>query len=430
MRLFLGQKTFSILSLVILICWDLLVMGQNSRSEKPPIDTSVLGKWPLLNSPTLSRTGRFLSYAVWEGRRGMQKLTLVIMDSSGSWRRSFVDASRCFFSKDERLIIFPQKDNLHLLALGLDKPDSVIETNSYQVSQDNDVEWLAYRQKNDSDQVKLLNLITGERRVMGRFAEFIFDKKGEFLFATDTSNGETALYVFQLPGNKGKRIWVGSKNEVPSNFVVDDSAKKIVYLVDSKENDMPCKSIWYYEVDKERAELKIKDGDVRIDSSLQIEGMPIFGKGGKWIFFSLKKQKQSDPKSRHSDPMVDIWGYRDRLLPPEQLLERRNGSERFLAILNSESNGFYRLERDGEKVVTSDLDYSQVVVIERPETFDTVGFDIDQKYRCFYDIVSLKDGARTLLRKDASSLESFALSPMGGWLVYYDLYNKIFSVMI
>jgi len=419
MRFYLGSRKLRLVSLALLLTKSLLVSGQGSQPEKPPIDTSILGKWPFLHSPAISRTGRFVAFGVSDIKRGVHALT--IMDSSGSWRRSFPGSMGCYFSKNERLAMFYRGDSLHLIALGKNSPDSFISIKSFQWPQDGEGEWIAYRENGDDGRVILWNIVNGERHILGHFADYFLDKRGEFLLANDTTGGKCGLYCFRVGDNVMKRIWEGVKGDVVFNFTADDSTKQIVYQVRRQKDRKWVSSIWCYNLYGEKSELKIEDGDPRIDSGLQIEGTPSFSKGGNWIFFSLQEKRDAGPKLSPSGARVDVWGYRDRQLPPEQLLEQSHGPRRFLAVLSSVDNAFYRLERGHEKVVAATVGtHADVVVISRPEVFDSVGLNEDQAYRCFFEIFSLQDGARRKLRKEASALEYFSVSPGGRWLAYYD----------
>jgi len=401
---------------IYIICGPLLFPNltfaqKKLTAQKPQIDTSVLEKWPELGEPAISTSGKYISYYVAGQPTG--SVTLVITNSNGSWKREYTGAIRCYFSGDERQGVFYKNDSLHFLSLG-GSEERVISTKIFQYPSAGKGEWLAY-QETTSGQLVLFNLLKRAKKELGNISDFMFDKNGSALLLKDTSGGTRKLYYLELETMTKKLIWNGKPSEEANNFQFDETGERLVFMVGKKQGDGQMRSIWCYRKGRETAELKLRDGDTRIGVGLQIGINNGFSGDGRWIIFKLQEKrgiKQKPP----GGAMVDVWGYRDRQLQPEQMI-RNKDLKTYKTMLAAEGDGFRQLERGDEQLVELGGD---MAVVGRSDTLGQILPQGDVSNPSAYYLLSLKDGSRKLLGAGAMSLSCFSFSPGGRWLVYYD----------
>ena len=80
-----------------------------TKISKPPLDTSILGKFPELLPATISNDGRYVSYAI---KQPKAKDILVVQSTDQNWKKEFVAATSITFSDDSKQFVFKSMDTL------------------------------------------------------------------------------------------------------------------------------------------------------------------------------------------------------------------------------------------------------------------------------------------------------------------------------
>src|SRR5205823_14786303 len=87
--------------------------------DKPPIDTSLLGKWPVLSRPALSNDGNYLYYTIFN--QPVKSGTLIIQSTNNHWKKEIIGASALFFTNDSKQVVFKRIDTLSFLTAVTDQ---------------------------------------------------------------------------------------------------------------------------------------------------------------------------------------------------------------------------------------------------------------------------------------------------------------------
>jgi dipeptidyl aminopeptidase/acylaminoacyl peptidase len=352
----------------------------------------------------------------------MGNSTFVFTDSNGSWRKEYINVASCYFSSDDRIAVFQQGDMLHFLQLGENRADRTIPVRFYQQPQNGSDEWVIYQEEGSVGELVLMNMLNYSERRLGRVDNFLFDRNGTLLLLEKrtASNNDAAvsLQLLQLKDGNMDTIWTGNPGEQPSDYRFSQDGQNLAFMVTDSADKSHAQSIWCYHKGMTKSELKIKDGDPRIDSGLQLSGSVDFSNNGRWLFFTLVSSNPVKlPKSSSDAVQVDVWSYRDRIVQPAQLMQYSGG--RFKAVIATEGNSFQQLEKDKDQLVVSSDVTGDVVVLKRQDSAWWADSEHHFLNPYTYYVRSLRDKNKTFPYK-VSSMDNLSFSPNGRWLVYYD----------
>jgi hypothetical protein len=93
----------------------LLAQTSVKTVSKPPLDFSILGKWPSVNNPKISNDGKYVIYTNKEDERQ----TLIIKSTETAWEKQIRGASsnNSVFTENSRYVITKIKDSLLIIKL-------------------------------------------------------------------------------------------------------------------------------------------------------------------------------------------------------------------------------------------------------------------------------------------------------------------------
>ena len=112
------MKTKTLLTIIAFVAFcDLRSQNINSLkafiSEKPAIDTSVLGKWPQMyaTSCNISNDGRFISYGIRNEPIG--ESSFIVQSIDKNWKKKYSRVQEAFFSGDSKKALVKSYDTLY-----------------------------------------------------------------------------------------------------------------------------------------------------------------------------------------------------------------------------------------------------------------------------------------------------------------------------
>jgi len=414
------RKTSFIAFLLLLFFGETKLEAQSKLSNKPPLDTLALKEWRSLSSCSISPHGRYVSYLV--DQPVLENSNLIITDTSGVWRKEYRPAASCYFSGDDRMAIFQLGDSLHFLELGQNKPDRIVPVQFYNRPLASQGEWLLYQEKGPQGELVLINLLDSKEQRLGQVTQYLVNKTGTALLLERGAGRDTStiasLQLLQLKDKKTTTIWTGYPGDRAMDFIFSEDETELAFIVASGTENHSVHSIWRHRVSIPKAELKIRDGDPRIDSSFRIVGPLEFSRNDHWLFFSLQLSKNSNPPIVNPNAVqVDVWTYRDRIIQPAQMKEPVGS--RFRAVVAVDGDGFQQLEQKDVNLITSSEVTGDVVVLLREDS--TWWADSSHHFLTphLYSLRSLRDSSKSFPFK-VSSMENISFSPDGRWVVYYD----------
>lgn len=397
------------------------------KLRKPPLDTGVLGKWPFVESPVVSNDGNYVAYTI--SQQPVESATLVIKAINSAWKKEFVGVDMFdgyFFSADNRLAIFKGNDTLHILDLTTGKNRYMPAVGSFKRPGSGKGEWLAYQLMDPSGELVLLNLHTGKEQRFSSVTDYLFDENGQVLLLrkgiqSDSISKTTALEWINLGDGRSATIWSAGTSSPEGwaieNYVLDKAGQQLAFMLEERNGLQSVNTIWYYKKGMEKAAMKVNSRSPGVEEGLSIAGPLQFSKNGSWIFFRL----QAPVDDRKADGVkVDVWGYKDTVLQPEQMRRIEGGPGSFWAAVNAVDSHVVRLEQKSERmlILPQDVTGDFVVITDSEDIPYWWQFAAQPS---FY-LVSLKDASRKLIKKEAGryALANFSFSPGGNYLVYWD----------
>lgn len=404
----------------------MLTYTSASYSQKPPIDTSVMGKWPYLdNSVAISNDGHYVAYVIGDQPPGSQ--TLVVRSTDNSWAVAHVGAGAGIFSTDSRRYAFQNGDTLFLLTLGTDRHEQVTAIASCKWPRIRSGEWLAYQLKGPAGEVVLRSLVSEKEKRFPAVTNYFFARTANVLVmatAGQDSVPETSLRWVDLKEGMAKTIWShsgGSVKMTANETGFDAAGDQFAFLVGEKA----AATLWYYKTGMGKAIVKVTGQTQGMGPGLSIVAPLQFSANGRWLFFGLQAPADA-PKPRQGGPVVEIWSYKDTIIQPEQ--RRLNGKlQQFLAVVGIAGDRVIRVEREGEQAETSTywITGDATVVLGHHNPFRVwVEYWQDSSLQTSIYLLNLQDGSRKLLKERVSSedrLVDYTFSPHGRWLAYFDL---------
>lgn len=446
-----------------------------AKASKPLLDFNALENWMIIGPNedcSISANGQYFAYSVLNAMY-LTRDSLIVQSTNSSWRQSLVGASPGFFSGDSKQYICQDNKQLYLIQLR-GQIQIIKDVASYQKPADNKGEWIAYHLSNreatlvlrhlpsakekrfdnvsgysfdpsgswlagqfnnTTKELFIYNMATGKERRFPAVAAYAFDTSGQALVLKIIEGSHTALQYVRLLAETNHTIWsTDDSNASISSFTLDHTGKQVIFMVhelsssssaegnQSSQINQPNNSLWYYQSDMEKAVLKVNNQTAGIEARLFIQGTPAFTPyDSRYIQFSLQSLPEVLPKPILDAAKMDIWSYKDTIPIPIQSGKLKQPARAYTSIIDPQDGKVIRLEREHERLWRNQGDFAVVSKSRSAELGDRFwepGYYIDSIW-----LVSLKDGARTLLhiKKTPPTIWSFVwFSPSGNYLVYFD----------
>jgi dipeptidyl aminopeptidase/acylaminoacyl peptidase len=388
-----------------------------SGKSKPPIDSEAITNWASLESEQfISNNGKYVCYTINNDPVGFQ--TLVIQSTSNNWRTQLINKDIGVFSPDSRKFIYQSNDTLFFLSLGTGNITYITNVKSYKQSSLENDGWMAYLLKNGNQELVLRNLSTNKEKRFPMILDYIFSPDGKVLLLQSQNSISHSISLVDLSSLGINIIWQEKRDSDKSvamiNCQFDKASSQIAFIT----NDT---TLWYYRIGMKTAQAKIKENISPTFNGLTMGNQsPSFSSDGHYILFSLLSPQ---PKTQIPTPnavKVDIWSYRDSVLPFEQSadLQRHN----YLAAVNIKNNQVVQIQHENEMLFESNGEFA--ILTDRAD-IPVMNYWWPSYNEKSYWLVSLKDGSR----KRLSSLyewSNLAFSPGGKYIVYYDQKKKYY----
>jgi dienelactone hydrolase len=388
------------------------------NAQKPPIDSSVFGKWPSVNSIIISNDGRYVLYQI--NNLPVGSNTLVIQSTENKWKQTFSNVDNGKITLDSKKVIFKNTgDSLCIGSLGSDEKKYISNVSAYQISKGEKGEWLGYLVTKPAKTLTLNNLISSRELIISEVSDFLLSDSGNILlFQTEDSSNKIlshSLVRVNLRNGKMSTIWRGGRS---FDYAFDKSNKQLAFLSEGKNSDsasQPMINLWYYKEGMSEAVIKIGENCHGIDTNLLLsKDPPEFSSDGSRIFFSLIEKVHN--KAMTGVASVDVWSYKDQLLQSTQL--QYNGPKTFAALIYISNGQIIRMEYENEGLVGNIGDHA-LLIRNRTEDLWSDNAFLPDSY-----LISTKNGLRTILRDSITSWSgldlNFPFSPHEKWYIYFD----------
>lgn len=401
--------------------------GSISTVSKPDLDTSMLGKWPLLGKKVeLSNDGKHVAYIV--NKRASREKILYIQGIDNSLKQKFPGVNErgpFFFCDDNKQFVFQQSDSLFFVPVKGGEPQFVPNVESSKYPKVNHGKWLAYRLKDSVNELVLINLLSFKTSRFSFVTDYSFDAEGNTLLLRCTKRSATGfvdqLQWMNLREENSRMIWERKRSTNSdlqiSNFEFDDEGMQCAFTF----NEPHGNSIWYYHQGMDSAVLKVNNESRGISGDLVVQGLQGFSRNGKYLFFYLeekKNEKSPDP----SLSKVNIWSYKDLIIQPVQ---RNNlGQQKtYLSVVSIDNRQILQLQSDNDDLAHL-LSYTTgdyLIMTDNHRGNARFWWPHGEKPSTYS--VSLKDGTKKLI---CTGSKWGVFSPLGKYFVYWDVDSLAF----
>jgi len=408
-----------------LLCIICLIHLTGGYGQKPPIDSSVLGKWQTVGSDLISNDGRFLLYLI--DNEPLGNSTMVIKSLSSDWQMQLPGPKQFAITADSKRAIFiNSNDSLCFITLGISSVNYVSKATSFKLAHNNNFEWLAYCRDQVQNQVVLENLSTECSRSYLRVKDYLFSGNAEALLLRyeqeDEGRDSQSLAWVNLQDSTMKIIWNGS---CLTNIVFSDDNSQLAFIGNGGSNHENKNNIWYYKAGTPKAIRLASEPPISIENELTISNIQCFSKDGTRIFFNLMEKDREPSKS--DGISLDIWSTSDEKLQSQQLLEI--GPRKFAAVINIENRRIIQLQQKNEALDiesmfgrNDELKDDYVVVYHNDGDVGAGEQNWNKASRSTIFLVSTSSSKHFKIKEADLGiwLNGAVLSPENKYVVYYD----------
>ncbi|MEP7376007.1 MAG: prolyl oligopeptidase family serine peptidase [Chitinophagaceae bacterium] len=409
------RLTFLIL-FVIKVNGFIAAQTNSTFFEKPSIDTTTIKNWPSIGEEkAISNDGKYFMYAI--ENKPIGNKTLIIKSTSTTWEREIIGDINGVFTNDSKQFILLINDTLNCITLGTNDITLIANISDYKLGQNEKEEWLACHLKNESNDLLISNLLSGNESRLKNVTDYSF-KRNKLFFKTATGR-EKLVSTFEyldMTSLSKRIIWTSTDNNVAiANYTVSNNGNQVAFTLKSKKNNNEEFSIWLYKNGMERAVEKVNNHTSRINNQLVVSSStPKFSEDDKYIYFILNRVEVCTPKLERVS--FDLWNYKDTLIQSTQLLRLKDAITS-IDIISVESDSLIQLTGNYEVIVAKPVK-GDFVVVSYNRMRDGIGDMYWLPGLETYFLVSLKDGSRKRLNTNVNSV--FWFSPCGHYLLYYD----------
>lgn len=412
----------SLLAVAVLLQLSVQAFSQNSKTvSKPPLDTSVLGKWPELYHGQLTPNGKYISYVL-EEHMPLDQITTVVQSPDGRWKKELKGISCVQFSGDSRSALYLNSDTLFCITLGTPQVITVESVLSYRLVPYTKGEWLVYQLKGAGKELIIQDEKTKKQRRFTQVEAYSFSKNGGALVleSKGEEEKESTLRWIDLTNDKELSIWSGA--DKPVQIIFDETNTQIAFTTEEGGK----RSVWHYIKTSEKAELIVKDGDPSIDSGLYIGSLEKFSKDRERVFFNLERRYLIQPLKPDA-ANVNVWRYNDIKLQSEQLDEiagKKQTVKNYYSGINLDHRKAFRIQQDFDWMSPERPKSEDYTLVLQLSTDQDVGIGIWEfnwnptTKDAVYYLVSSNDGGRKKLPLNAAEIFIPSFSPDGKFIIY------------
>jgi len=379
--------------------------GAHLWAQKPPIDTSVLGKWPRIEETAISENGEYVIYMINDKRIGRQ--ILVIQSSDAKWKHQILDLSSYSFNGNT-LVFLKGNDSLGIVKSGSSSIEYIGGVSSFQLSKNSEPVWLAYQKGTTENGLTLCDLSKEKSMYYPGIAAYQFSPSGKLLVieSFSTKGGDTTLELQEVELITGKKhhIYTGTTNR---DFIFDRSESQLAFTA----NEGGKYAVWQYKDGMDKA-LRVGQKSLESLSDNWIISDPEmkFANDGQHLLFGLNKVKVNNLPPKTGSSSVIVWNYKGSHLPTEHPDETR-----FWTALDIQKDTSIYLNKDGERMlgVGDRRDYMLFFNIGLPNGY------YNKDHGPYLVLADVKNGTRTMLSQ-RDEITDCELSPDQHYVTWFD----------
>lgn len=411
--------------LFILSVFFIFDVGYSQSSQlllaKPPIDTSVFGKWPHPHIEKISDDGKYVVCDV--NNEPLGGNTVILKSTFNKWSFDLIGAHFVNISGDGRKATFiKNKDSLGILDLGTDKLRFIINVSEYKIS--NNKCWIAYQIKDSSKQLSILNLISGKEVRFQAVKDFQFDDLSSAIILNSLNQEqEDSLKWFDLNEASMKTIWTGYN---PRSFIFNKHGDKMAFISDNATVN-GSKSIWLYSMVSQKAIRILSDDSLSTTNEFILSSLVKFSSSDSAIIFNLAK-KNSQQASKGTSVQVEVWSYSDDKLQSQKKKETLS-NKNYATVVTIQDRKIFRIQQEDEVIDWHMHAFNDDhVLLTRYKGDYDLEWNWNPQASITIYLVNIKSGERKVIAEKLHPeiARSYWISPLGKYIIYYNALRKAY----
>jgi dienelactone hydrolase len=405
------------LLLIGLFC---LCFYKSNSQNKPVLNLNSYKGWgTLAGGEKINNNGTYASYFIMN--RPIDSTTLVLQSTITSWKRELIGVTFAIFLNDNIHIIYRIGNQLIKLKLGTSEEIELSNT-CVLVKNTMDIKWIAYTDK--ENRLVLQKCDSGIKIKFNQIEKSEFSRSNNTLLLVKKNlseeNSSSLLWV-ELKSKTIKNIGHLTSNTLASaNFIFDNSGSKMFFYVQQGLTYNSRTLIYFYDNYKFKSFQQLLDNKlIRKDFGIgKNQSGCKFDMLGNTIFFYVEKELKL-PSKDLSLASVDVWNYKDQLLPTLQP-SRLKKSEFLVAFNISDKNVSYlELENDDFLVFSNYGDKSVGKYVVSSQTKHLLTYWWNKEYSQDIYLISCIDGTRKLIYRSVKDKITPILSPSEKYVIWY-----------
>lgn len=383
-----------------------VLFAQFSFGQKKIIDNETFKNWRHLELYEISNNGKFIWYTY---NTNLQDYTLVVCNTSQTYKREFAKVSRAKFTEDSKYLIFESQNGINLLTLENNQLLTIDNASAPDCPKEGGGRWLSYKKSNTS---YLRDLSTGTEKSYSNVLSSTFNLRGT-LFALRYIDH---LLLVDLLNGQQKIVKHGKIYDVS----FDNSGKQIAILVDNKDSI----ELYYYRKGMDSAYLKASNQSSGILTNYKIASFtPTFSRNDSLIFIKLKHSGLSSSQDSIITSQVDIWNHLDIFLQSQQLTELNSLKEKtFTAIVRVDLKDKDIIQIENQDTILKGTVGNKYAIVHKI-TNPSESYWNKSNDPC-YEIISVNRKKNTILPIEATTASNIFLSPNEKYVIWFDTISK------
>jgi dienelactone hydrolase len=297
---------------------------------------------------SLSNNGKYLSYTLYDYKKNELCAHVRLIDNT--WQRQFeAGTNGVFANNSDKWFVKQINDTLCIQTLGKNDVECIANVIEFRVEKIGFDEFLIYKLR--SGLLVFRSIVSKkELRFQNTLGYWLTSNSSIVLFAVKQNDSLQSLIDIDLSDGKSNILFTATAFK---DVVKSSDGLRVVFFANSTCN----KSIFIFSEIGAKGKPKINEVNIRLDDNVEVDKLLRFSKDNTKIFMTIKER--NEVREREAVSKVDIWGYSDKKLQSQQLLQ--TNANQCLAAIDLESSRTIILNRDNEIVTFSNNDSLAII---------------------------------------------------------------------
>jgi dipeptidyl aminopeptidase/acylaminoacyl peptidase len=400
--------------LLLFVCLPTVI-----HAQKPPIDSTVLGKWPTVGQARISDDGKYCMYNIDDKLTNTQHLTVIATRSMKKIDLTDILPDKMEFSSDSRRAYFlSQHAGLGIITLSTLSVKYIPKVTWFDLLGDKN-ETLAFQTSDSANNFATEDIRTGERLVFSNIIQYFVskDKKALLLQKTYDSNStryQTLIWI-DIISKKASPIWKGRN---PHNFTFDNSSLQLAFLAPDSLESTRSNALFYYRAGFQKAINLLQDLSPALAFHRNVpETKLIFSKKGDKLLFQTKEATENKTSPKKGYQKLTVWNYKDIYPQSAQLSPNfSHNAQMFWSVCDLISKKIFDVTDGSETVLLDRNSFQNYLLVLGPDIPDDY---YKPEHLPTLSVVSTTDETRHIVDKH-KLLKSYILSPNEHFVVWFD----------